>query len=285
MITALYVDNFKSWRIAGRIHVAPLTALFGTNSSGKTSLLQLLLMLKQTAESPDRNQVLNLGGDRSLAELGTYEEVVHNHALSEKMTLGLEWLLPAPLDVEDPANKGQLLFRGDALAFVTHLMWQTNGSTLGRTVVDRMAYSFSHAEFGMERSANNPSKYDLFVSDGEFRFHRARGRAWELSAPVKCYGFPDQVRAYYQNAGFLSDFELRLKRRCSVSTTLVRSATTLSASTSGPAQRPPTWAGAESASSTLCSPLGHRASLFRAAKAGRANHWKSALQPGSKNWD
>jgi hypothetical protein len=25
---------------------------------------------------------------------------------------------------------------------------------------------------------------------------------------VKCYGFPDQVRAYYQNAGFLSDFEL-----------------------------------------------------------------------------
>lgn len=29
-----------------------------------------------------------------------------------------------------------------------------------------------------------------------------------MQAPTKCYGFPDQVRAFYQNAGFLSDFEL-----------------------------------------------------------------------------
>ena len=29
-----------------------------------------------------------------------------------------------------------------------------------------------------------------------------------MPAPVKCYGFPDQVKAYYQNAGFLADFEL-----------------------------------------------------------------------------
>ena len=29
---------------------------------------------------------------------------------------------------------------------------------------------------------------------------------------MKCYGFPDQVKAYYQNAGFLSDFELAFER-------------------------------------------------------------------------
>ena len=32
--------------------------------------------------------------------------------------------------------------------------------------------------------------------------------------PVKCYGFPDQARAYYQNAGFLSDFEFELEQLC-----------------------------------------------------------------------
>ena len=29
-----------------------------------------------------------------------------------------------------------------------------------------------------------------------------------MQAPVKCYGFPDRVKAYYQNAEFLSDFQL-----------------------------------------------------------------------------
>jgi predicted ATPase len=32
-----------------------------------------------------------------------------------------------------------------------------------------------------------------------------------LPPPAKCYGFPDQVRAYYQNASFLSDLELQFE--------------------------------------------------------------------------
>ncbi len=66
MITKLVVQNFKSWGNTGKIRLAPITGFFGSNSSGKTSLLQLLLMLKQTTESADRAQVLNLGDDRSL---------------------------------------------------------------------------------------------------------------------------------------------------------------------------------------------------------------------------
>ena len=58
MITRLRMQNFKSWRDTGELEIAPLTGLFGTNSSGKTSILQMLLMLKQTVESPDRKQVL-----------------------------------------------------------------------------------------------------------------------------------------------------------------------------------------------------------------------------------
>ncbi|WP_322487870.1 hypothetical protein [Chloroflexus sp.] len=35
-----------------------------------------------------------------------------------------------------------------------------------------------------------------------------RGRPARLPAPIKCYGFPDQVNAYYRNASFLADFVL-----------------------------------------------------------------------------
>ncbi|TAK43156.1 MAG: DUF3696 domain-containing protein [Saprospiraceae bacterium] len=37
------------------------------------------------------------------------------------------------------------------------------------------------------------------------------GRKWELPEPLKFYGFPDQVKAYYTNAGFLSDLQLQVE--------------------------------------------------------------------------
>ena len=52
MITELSVQNFKSWKDTGKLQMVPLTGFFGANSSGKTSLLQTLLMLKQTVERP-----------------------------------------------------------------------------------------------------------------------------------------------------------------------------------------------------------------------------------------
>lgn len=43
------LKNFKAWKDYGDIRLAPLTVLFGTNSAGKTSIPQLLLLLKQAA--------------------------------------------------------------------------------------------------------------------------------------------------------------------------------------------------------------------------------------------
>ena len=52
MLTELSIKNFKAWRDTGAIRLAPITVFFGSNSAGKTSILQFLLMLRQTAESP-----------------------------------------------------------------------------------------------------------------------------------------------------------------------------------------------------------------------------------------
>src|SRR5438046_1090990 len=50
-ITAIVVDGFKSLRDSTRIEIAPLTVLAGANSSGKSSAIQPLLLLKQTLEA------------------------------------------------------------------------------------------------------------------------------------------------------------------------------------------------------------------------------------------
>jgi predicted ATPase len=91
MIEKLSVKNFKSWADLPELKFGKVTALFGANSSGKTSLIQLLLMLKQTAASQDR-RVLNLGGtERDYVDLGSYENIVHSHNLDLDIGLGLTW--------------------------------------------------------------------------------------------------------------------------------------------------------------------------------------------------
>jgi predicted ATPase len=214
MLTHLRIRNFKSWRDTGALRAAPITALFGTNSSGKTSLMQLLLMLKQTADSADRSQVLNLGDERSLVELGTFQEMIYSHNLELPLIWDLEWTLPETLRIEDPAQHSGVLFDGDELGLSAEIGWQGNGDGLGRANVRRMAYRFAEQEFGMQAVAEGKREYDLIGPHDDFRFVRSTGRPWKLPQPAKCYGFPDQVRAYYQNAGFLSDLELQFEEFC-----------------------------------------------------------------------
>jgi predicted ATPase len=50
LLTKLAVDGFKSISTALEIQLKPLTVLAGTNSSGKSSIMQPLLLLKQSLE-------------------------------------------------------------------------------------------------------------------------------------------------------------------------------------------------------------------------------------------
>ncbi len=215
MLTRLSFQSFKSWRDTGNIRLAPITALFGSNSSGKTSIVQMLLLLKQTAESPDRAQVLNLGDDRSLVDLGTFQDVLFAHQLTNSLDVRIAWALPTHLEIADPTTRGSILFQGDEIEFSTSIEWHANGEAgPGRPLVQQMQYRFAGRQFGMRQAAGKKSEYVLFSLPSSFKFIRTQGRKWPLPPPVKCYGFPDQVKAYYQNGSFLSDFELRFEELC-----------------------------------------------------------------------
>jgi hypothetical protein len=61
-ITRLTVDGFKSICREQSIEIRPLTILAGANSSGKSSMMQPLLLLKQTLEAPYDPGALLLNG-------------------------------------------------------------------------------------------------------------------------------------------------------------------------------------------------------------------------------
>jgi hypothetical protein len=61
-ITGITVAGFKSIRDEQSIDIRPLTILAGANSSGKSSMMQPLLLLKQTLDSPSDPGALLLDG-------------------------------------------------------------------------------------------------------------------------------------------------------------------------------------------------------------------------------
>jgi hypothetical protein len=61
-LAALTVEGYKSVAQSQRLELGPLTVLAGANSSGKSSMLQPLLLLKQTLEAPFDPGALRLDG-------------------------------------------------------------------------------------------------------------------------------------------------------------------------------------------------------------------------------
>lgn len=208
MLTQVRLRNFKAWMDSGDIRLAPLTVLFGTNSAGKTSIPQLLLLLKQTAESTDRQRALQLGDNRTLIDLGTYEEAVFGHDVDQPVEFDLKWTLDEPLVVIDPL--GDLEISGSQLAF--HV--SVRADKRQQPIVESLSYQLLSGErralvVSLERR-NGGEKFDLKI-DG-YKEVRHPGRAWPLPEPLRFYGFPDEATAYYQNTAFLSDLALQIER-------------------------------------------------------------------------
>jgi predicted ATPase len=92
MFSRLRLVNFKAWSDTGDVDLRPITMILGTNSSGKSSLIQSLLLLKQTARSPDRTVHLNFGGDEinDLFNFGAFDDVI-NHQASVPRQFSIEF--------------------------------------------------------------------------------------------------------------------------------------------------------------------------------------------------
>lgn len=73
-ITAIRVKGFKSLVEAQSIAIKPLTILAGANSSGKSSIMQPLLLMKQTLEAPYDPGVFKLDGPNVV--FSSYKEMM-----------------------------------------------------------------------------------------------------------------------------------------------------------------------------------------------------------------
>jgi len=204
MLTHLQLKNFKGWKDTTPIRIAPLTVLFGTNSSGKSSIEQFLLMLKQTVDSSDRKLVLYPGDANTPVNLGSFQELIFGRELKNRLAFSFGWQLPERLKVIDRLSHSEI--SGNEMLFSADV--GTVGEKQGAPVVHRFEYVLKNSgteviRVWVERKQSAKTEYKLDAA--HYVFTRTQGRAWPLGPPTKFYGFPDQVSEYYQNADFVKD--------------------------------------------------------------------------------
>lgn len=91
MIDELVVENFKGFGDRQTIPLAPITLIFGGNSAGKTSLIQALLLMRQSLTRLDRLPVprsteLVVRGE--LVDLGSFDSLIYRHERKRELTIG-----------------------------------------------------------------------------------------------------------------------------------------------------------------------------------------------------
>ena len=248
MITHLRAKNFKSWADTGDLRIAPLTGFFGTNSSGKTSLLQLLLLMKQTAESNDRRQVLNLGDRNSLIDLGTFQDILHGHKNDKGIQIDLNWR-PAYVEQDDlgfpnsvfdvlwgvelQANRERVFpsedassqgLNGKQLNEIREKVKQQNEIKLessinieaNRIILDSFQYRLGDYIFGQKKSqeVGSKSQYQLIAKNFQLEvpFFDEEDYSNIEVTPVKFYGFPHEFGYEYPEASVFSELEFFLEQ-------------------------------------------------------------------------
>lgn len=96
MAIGLTLRNFRAFRDSGEFDLAPLTCLVGTNSSGKSSIITALLLLKQSLEQErisSRVTPLMLSGP--YCDLGSFRDVVFAH----KARSAISFLFKVPMNL------------------------------------------------------------------------------------------------------------------------------------------------------------------------------------------
>lgn len=210
MIKGLRIQNFKGWKDTGNIHLSPLTIFFGENSSGKSSIGQFLMMLKQSMESSDRKAVFFTGNEDTAVDLGLPSDIIFNQDWKNAISFTYDWTLEKEIRLEDVLHGTRYASKHIEFTGEVNIIDEKSQAL----EVKDFTYKFDtigkdKIEIGLKKKTQlvgNKKSYELTYKN--YDFVRSRGRVWDITSPVRFYGFPDEAVAYYQNANFLQNINL-----------------------------------------------------------------------------
>jgi predicted ATPase len=180
LLKKIRIQNFKAWEDTKDINLWNITLLYWTNSSWKTSIIQFLLLLKQTIDSTDALRVLQAWSNNWLVDLWTNIDFFNNHDLEKIISFNL---------------------KSDEVDFFCEIMskksWKSWFSDLA---VKQFLYTYSDKKLQkisawLEHKTDN--HYNLIWNND---FKRKKWKPHPIPSPYKFYRFPQETFNYYKNA-------------------------------------------------------------------------------------
>jgi len=111
-LTEIRLQSFKSVKNQVEVPLKPLTLIYGRNSAGKSSLIQSILLMKQSAATG------RLVPNGALTSLGTISGLAHNHVTDVPIEMGLSFAsapeLDSSLTLPNPSDARSIDLRFDA---------------------------------------------------------------------------------------------------------------------------------------------------------------------------
>ena len=217
MLTGIGLRNFKAF--GDEMQEAPLskiTLIYGPNSGGKTSIIQAILMLKQSLDIPmqgakpigsSKRWLIPMGED---VDLGKFETLVHKHesdrklvikiaygrpfSLNSKVELDLTFVAQEPPEADTRnsavlSNVEHRIINGDKEFFEASSIYEFNEDSIAWSTNFRFegAYSGSDRLFSVERARNFLPRLTLPELNRELRdeIEKKRNEKDELKERIK----------------------------------------------------------------------------------------------------
>ncbi len=89
MFTVIDIKNFKAFSDWQSLTLAPITLIYGPNSSGKSSIIHSIMLLKQSLTRPSSQGGLVSNGE--YVDLGDYSSMVNGHDISKEISFRLSY--------------------------------------------------------------------------------------------------------------------------------------------------------------------------------------------------
>lgn len=113
MLKSITLENFKPFGSGHAVRLAPITLIYGPNSSGKSSLIQSLLLMRQTFTQQGVRSKNDLITSGSFVNLGSFLSLLHKHEKTRKLKIGFEFAEMPENDL-DPCFGLSLLFSANS---------------------------------------------------------------------------------------------------------------------------------------------------------------------------
>lgn len=163
MITNISIKNFKSFSDIQSLDLAPITLIFGPNSSGKSTIIQSLLGMKQTLSTPQKQAGFIANG--ACLDLNSFVSLIHGHDVNKEIELSFSFIYNlSAQEYQDTFSERQFLAASDIrkVAF-TYAHKEKSDDDISSCFLKNFKY-------GISNNSERETKLDLNITKGNKNF-------------------------------------------------------------------------------------------------------------------